>query len=104
MNAKRKFLIKNIGSGYNVKGNRKRRKKMIDLKNWMIEEDISVKELAKKLGICQEYMRLIIAGKKHPGNRTAFAIENASHGKVKAISLIKKYEAKPTCPHCKQPL
>lgn len=61
----------------------KRRPPHRDLVVWMAEEDISVKELAARVGCSAIYMSQIRMGVKTPGRVFAVAIERETAGRIK---------------------
>ena len=77
----------------------------MELKIWILKNGLKMKEFAKKNGISQGYLSLILNQKARPRFQFAQRIEKATNGQITAMYLMSlKYEndtkttsKKPSC-------
>ena len=50
----------------------------------------TVSELAERLNVTRQHLASILNGKTHAGGRLAFAIQEATHGRIKAKDLVQR--------------
>lgn len=58
----------------------------MNLRDYLIENCITVKEFAKQIGYDKGHISRIVHGRKMPGEILAVIIERATHGQVKRDS------------------
>lgn len=64
----------------------------MNLKEYLDEEGLMIKGLAKKVMIAPSYLSAIIHGKRKPSFRLAKNIERMTQGKVTATEILNLYD------------
>jgi len=72
----------------------------MDLKEYLLRENMTMTEMAKILDIHYQYLWMIITGRRTPGLRLAKDIELLTKGEIRAEQLISPLKHKVTCPTC----